>query len=129
MMQQTKTYQLSKIDVDDNFSPAPLNENVDKVEAKFAALDGADAALASRVTALEGHTVAIGSYTGTNNTLTIKLGYRPKVVWVSPTSTGGDCYIVTALGGYGTLNDNGFTLIGGTYANIANAKYMYIAIR
>lgn len=128
-MQQTQTYQLNKIDVDDNFSPVPLNENMDKVEAKFAALDGADAALDSRVTALEGHKVAVGSYTGSGSAqspTTVHLGFRPKAVLIQEAALSGDCYMTTGVGTSNvTLTDTGF--IGSAFFTSART-FSYIAI-
>ena len=43
-MQQTQTYKLNLIETSDTFSPAPLNENMEKVEAGISAEAAARAA-------------------------------------------------------------------------------------
>ncbi|MBD5118969.1 MAG: hypothetical protein HDT37_07660 [Clostridiales bacterium] len=111
-MQQTEMYQLNLIETSDTFSPAPLNENMEKVEAKFAALDGADAALGRRITTLEGLKVVAGSYTGIGGQSTVRstiqVGFRPRAVILQQATASGDCYIATAAGGGATMTDTGF---------------------
>lgn len=134
-MQQTQTYQFNKIDLDDNFSPAPLNENMDKVEAALAALAGADAALDSRVTTLEAHKVAAGTYIG-NGAATgqeINLGFYPRVVFAQYASTG--VVMATRAKTFGngaiTLTENGFRAVstsGNGNMNGSGGTYLYCAI-
>lgn len=80
---QTGKYQLNKIETDDPLSPAPLNENADKLEA---AITAEAAALEQRIVTLEAHRIYVGSYTGTstydNMTQTIHLGFTPIAVLV-----------------------------------------------
>ena len=80
-MQQTAKYQFNLVDSSDDFSPAPLNQNMEKVEEELDSLtsaltqglggleDSLDAGLASLTAALGsgGHTcrIAHGSYNGT----------------------------------------------------------------
>ena len=136
MMQQTETYQLNLIETSDTFSPAPLNENAQKLEAALTAARteaaagiaagdaaeaqarvnadaaeaqarvnadaaeaqtrasadaaeaqtraAADAALGQRVTALELHKFAAGTYVGNGqkngDAQFISLGFTPAVV-------------------------------------------------
>lgn len=86
-MQQTEKYKLNLIETSDTFSPNPLNENAQKLEA---ALDikanAADhAALEQRVQALELHHFAAGTYTGDGNASQfIALGFTPEVVMIHP---------------------------------------------
>ncbi|MDE6261449.1 MAG: hypothetical protein K2M42_11455 [Oscillospiraceae bacterium] len=127
-MQQTETYQLNLIETSDTFSPEPLNENMEKVEAKFAGLDQADAALNSRVTVLEGHKIAVGSYTGGGSqAYTVQVGFRPRAVIIQQATHIGDCFMATAAGGCVTLTDTGFALKGGEMLN-NGSRYNYIAI-
>lgn len=82
-MQKTETYKLNLIEMDDTFSPQPLNENAQKLEA---ALAGAESGLDQRLAAIEAHKLAIGSYTGsstssTTTTQTIRLGFTPAMVY------------------------------------------------
>ena len=89
-MQQTETYKLNLIETSDTFSPDPLNQNTQKIEevmsAETAQRAAETAALDNRVTALELHKVAVGTYTGnattTSKTQTISLGFAPRVVLV-----------------------------------------------
>ena len=53
-MRQTETYKLNLIETSDTFSPQPINENVQTIEAALSAV------------AAEGVKLAAGSYTGTN---------------------------------------------------------------
>lgn len=131
-MQQTETYQLNLIETSDNFSPVPLNENMDKVEAKFAALDGADEALDSRVTVLEAHRIAIGTYKGNGSTSqTIQLGFTPLAVLVMGENSNPEmatgvfpCRSTTM-----TIQEGGFTVTNNnTYMNASNRNYTYFAI-
>ena len=85
-MQQTTKYQLNLIETSDAFSPAPLNENAQKLENAIAAGDQAeaaaraagDAALDQRVTALELHRIVVGFADSSSNMKS--LGFTPKVV-------------------------------------------------
>ena len=93
-MQQTENLKLNLIETGDPISPAPLNENAQKLEAALAAetaaradadaaLAQADAALSGRVTALEAHKVVFGTYNGNGSkSQTISLGFTPKAVLV-----------------------------------------------
>ena len=64
-MQQTKTYKLNLIETSDTFSPDPLNENTEKLEAEVsaeaAARQSSDAALEARVTVLEARRFVAGT--------------------------------------------------------------------
>lgn len=115
---------------EDKFSPDPLNENVQRVEAELAALDAAEAAEAAaraaetaaldqRVTALEVHKIVFGTYTGTSAAQIIELGFTPIAVLcssvkeVAQTQT---CLIVT--GNYvvgGSDWDPPFTIVEGGF--------------
>lgn len=95
-MQQTETYKLNLIETSDTFSPAPLNENAQKIEAQLQAVQTAQsvevAALDQRLTVLEGHKAAAGTYKGNvpfndyDSWQSIQLGFTPRFVIVqSPT--------------------------------------------
>lgn len=77
-MQQTEKYQLNLIEKTDTFSPDPLNENMEKVEAAletkadFAAMD-------ARVQELEVHQFIVGKTTQGD---TENLGATPKALIV-----------------------------------------------
>ena len=96
-MQQTDKYQLSLIDRNDTFSPAPLNENAQKLEAAIAAeaaaeaaarqnadaaeaatRAAADAALDQRIQVFEARKFVIGHAELAGE---VYLGFRPRMLW------------------------------------------------
>lgn len=90
-MQQTEKYKLNLIETSDTFSPNPLNENAQKIEAQLsaeaAARESAVSGLSSRITVLEGHKIATGIYPGTAGTNDptiqfIPLPFTPRIVFV-----------------------------------------------
>lgn len=140
-MQQTETYKLSLIEIDDTFSPDPLNQNTLKVEgalsAEAAQRASGDAALGSRLTALEGHRIAVGVYTGTavgNDSVTcshVKLGFTPTIVIVQDsngyTNMGAKgcslCAVEIEEGGFKARNS-----AGTGHFNYDKRAYSYCAI-
>ena len=80
-MQQTQTYKLNLLETSDAFSPSPLNENMEKVETKLAALDGTAADHETRITALEVKKMVVGTYAGNGSygkgSQGIELGFSP----------------------------------------------------
>ena len=87
-MQQTSKYQFNLVEGSDDFSPAPLNQNMEKVEEALETI---------AVTAAE-KPYATGNYTGNGGTQTITLGFRPKFVIITAQSA--DVFGATALVGY-----------------------------
>ena len=89
-MQQTKTYKFNLIEPSDTFSPDPLNENAQKLEAALgtkadtAQTAAAAAALEQRVQVLELHKMAAGYYIGdggqSDKAQFIDLGFTPAIV-------------------------------------------------
>lgn len=84
-MQQTEKYKFNLIEPSDPFLPDGLNENTQKIED---ALTAHENTVEQRLTVLEGHKVALGSYTGTCRDTTeaeqtkeqfVYLGFRPRV--------------------------------------------------
>lgn len=137
MMQQTETYKLNLIDMDDIFSPQPINENMGKLETALSALGGADAALGERVTVLEAHKLAIGTYTGSatnsNQSQTVHLGFKPRFVFAEA-KNGGIMFFATPGASYRqnlVITDNGFTVTNdGTYnPNTGGTTYVYLAVK
>ena len=83
-MQQTNTYQLNLVESTDTFSPQPINENTEAIDALFKTQQLSIEACAK---------MAVGSYTGTGtsgaaapNTLTF--GFTPKVLLVLASTAG-----------------------------------------
>ena len=134
-MQQTETYQLNLIETSDTFSPAPLNENTQKLESQLravgAALDTKAAAddhadLDARVTALEAHKVVAGTYTGNGTTATIHLGFTPIFVIAEPFNNFPRMAIRGHEGGGLSIVEDGFQ-VSGTYLNYPGT-YKFFAI-
>ena len=110
-MQQTSKYQFNLVEGSDDFSPTPLNQNMEKVEALLADL-GAEAAEKGFV---------IGSYTGNGGTLSVNLGFKPRFLHITGTICNSYIYRSTyqhevATGGAQAvevvqLTDTGFTVV------------------
>lgn len=138
-MQQTKTYKLNLIESSDAFLPAPLNENMEKVEAALAkaetARSGAEKKLEQRIAALEIHKIAVGSYRPKAN-LSVNVGFEPKIVLIHggyPTYLSGA--LLPAGYGYpqqsGTITKTGFQLGAASTSNAVNHPdyvYGYVAL-
>ena len=128
-MQQTQTYKLNLIETSDTFSPAPLNENMEKVEAgisaEAAARQSGDAALAQRVTMLELHKIAVGTYKGTGSEVTVNLGFAPELLMVQPGINVPTFAIKPGTAHY-QLTENGFQ----TSSAVSNTSttYTYFAV-
>lgn len=141
-MQQTQKYKLNLIETSDTFSPAPLNENMEKLEtaletglsAESAARQSADSTLRSRVSTLEGHRIAVGAYDGQtseNNVYqTINLGFTPSVVFIQTIAFGSPTFMTSACTDRGlTIQSGGFKVCNDEYKlNYATRRYMYCAL-
>ena len=142
-MQQTTKYQFKLIEGSDDFSPQPLNDNVEKVEQ---ALTEFEAALEEVQEATQVLPYATGTYTGdgsaTNRTIT--LGFRPKFVIITGMSRGTnedsdslDRFGLIGLGkvssDVASLTNTGFTIQNNTYEypqlNQSGSTYSYIAFK
>lgn len=109
-MQHTKNHKFNLIETTDTFSPEPLNQNMETLEQALGELAGRNdagdaqtAALAKRITSLEGHHFSIGTFKGETGEYTVYLGFTPK------------CIIL----GDGT---NTIVVIEGTTTNIGSSK-------
>ena len=145
-MQQTETLKLNLIETGDPLSPAPLNENAEKLETALAALDGTAAAetaartaettaLDARVTALELKKVVVGTYIGNASASdpttkqSIELGFKPAAVLVV---MGSDATMAAweAPGKLLTLTETGFHVRNNTNytgLNLSTNPYHYVA--
>ena len=134
-MQQTETLKLNLIETGDPISPAPLNDNAEKLETALAALDGTAANLQGRVTVLEAKKMVVGSYIGNAETRysaiiqTIELGFAPIAVLVSGTEStmalrdfNGVCVELTQTG-FQVHNNSGL----GAHMNVEERPYRYLA--
>lgn len=145
-MQQTQTCKFDLIETSDTFSPEPLNENMEKVEAQLAAVraeakagDAAEAqaraALAQRVTVLEKPRFACGSYSGDGaKTRIIPLPFQPKAVLVFTNGVNGYLILSTSGDSYGVLTSSGFQVGYNTDLSASslnhpgsNYRYRYLA--
>ena len=78
-MQQTSKYQFNLVENTDDFSPAPLNQNMEKVEEELETLEES---LATVMETVDGHKLAVGSYQGNGGSQTINVGFNPTAVLV-----------------------------------------------
>lgn len=123
-MQQTDNYKLNLIETSDTFSPNPLNDNMEKVEA---AMDGLD----QRIAAIEIHQLKVGTYSAQDN-LIVNVGFRPKFVIIHATNNTSFSGLLapTEFSQPGFITDTGFQLrySGDNIAiNRTNYSYIYIA--
>ena len=132
-MQQTETYKLNLIETSDTFSPDPLNENTQKLEAALSALGGGSTALDSRITVLEGHKIAIGTYKGSGTvSQTIQVGFTPLVVFAMGENNNPEMATEIFPCRYDVLTiiDGGFVACNSaTFMNYSGKSYTYLAIR
>ena len=138
-MQQTENLKLNLIETGDPISPAPINENAQKIEAALTseatARQTADAALDSRVTALELHKIVLGSYSGSSAAQTIELGFTPKFVITQALSysLGPRLSLCSDLmpdrgNPHFRIIEGGFTVSGDQpYVNSSSNTYIYLA--
>lgn len=131
-MEQTETYGLNKPGPDDALSPAPLNENADKLEAALAALT-------ARVKTLERTHYSCGYYIGNGSSpRTISVGFTPSAVLLHRASIGTSA---SALAVYGSpakssgsirleIVSGGFKVNGTDFNSSSTGSYYhYIALR
>lgn len=133
-MQQTETYKLNLIETSDTFSPDPLNQNTQKIEevmsAETAQRAAGDEALSSRVTALELHKIAYGTYTGNNTNRTFQVGFTPQAVLIMCERNGlcglaytGQPSKTPAI----SIITGGFSVLSSASVNSTSLEYQYMA--
>ena len=133
-MQQTQKYALNLIERSDVFSPDPLNENMEKVEAALGTMadSAAHAALDLRVQALEARRIVYGTYTGSEAERTVLLGFTPSWLYIQNSVTTGSSATVTPDVPYKSTQlrvvSGGFCLSSGSDFNKANYRFHYLAI-
>ena len=85
-MQQTSKYQFNLIEGTDDFSPTPLNDNMERVEEQFEAVEEEfSEVMASLGSGGSTARIAYGSYTGTGtygagNPNTLTFDFRPMLI-------------------------------------------------
>lgn len=134
-MQQTENLKLNLIETGDPISPAPLNENAEKIEAALRTKTGAaeTAVLTQRVVELEKLHFACGEYTGDGvRNHFIPLGFTPSVVILYNGSNDSIMitYGTTRLSGVVVVEEGGFSLISsasGSY-NYSGHIYSFLAM-
>lgn len=118
-MQQTEKYKLNLIEKNDPFSPDPLNENAQKLEAALETARAGTAALEQRVSVLELHKYVAGYHGGSGF---VDLGFTPVAVFAI-----GDKGNGFAIAGYG-LNGLGIAEGGFEHASyFTNCRYVAFA--
>ena len=139
-MQQTSKYQFNLVEGSDDFSPTPLNQNMEKVEEQFDVV-------AEALAALEGAYVT-GTYTGNGKTMAqggqlIETGFPPKFVIITrgwlyssglPSSfIAAGQNMVEGTEDFIAFENNGFTVAaqdsGHIQLNTAGTTYSYVAFR
>ena len=135
-MQHTQTYSLNLIETSDTFSPAPINENTQKLEDIITAGTSAEAqaradavtALDARVTALEAHKVAAGTFVGTGDSAiqTINLGFTPIAVIAQPMAN--YPYLSVQARAVGVTSVDGGFQVTGNYLNSKGSTCSFFAI-
>lgn len=131
-MQQTKKYKLNLIEPSDPFLPDGLNANTQRIEdVLIDRMEGSLDAMDARVTLLEAHKMAFGSYNGTwtptypyeNLTQFISIGFIPRFVMVwYPTGATSNvliAYLPEMGSSYGGIQsaEDGFYVGGGANTN------------
>ncbi len=130
-MQQTEHYSLNLIETSDTFTPQPLNENTQAIDAKLADLDTRATGLASRVSALEQVRMVNGTYRGNWKDRVVSVGFTPRVVWIGGTMMTSDTRIIVDEHVCAYITNGGFFLgsYGGNSLNNSSRTYQYVAIR
>ena len=131
-MQQTETLKLNLIETGDPISPAPINENADKIEAAIQAEAAARAALEQRVQVFEAKKFVYGTCSATSEGCTVELGFTPIAVLIHHLKgTDGSTALAVAgqpdAGGM-SITENGFTFTVGAGYNIRAGYYTYVAL-
>ena len=124
-MQQTSKYQFNLVEGSDDFSPTPLNQNMEKVEEALsvlnAAVETAQTTADTAQAAAETLHYVIGSYIGNGGTQDINLGFQPQFLFITAQMTGaskdasylaitgGNEYLTTVI-----LKSFGFTVVHGS---------------
>lgn len=124
-MQQTEKYKLNLIERNDPFSPDALNQNTQKVEDAMAAHE---AGIEQRLTVLEAHRIAYGTYTGNGqNNRFIFLPFTPKLVVLIGSNVAATHDNGNAVTSSVKLGENGFTVVSTNYYNHEGWPCTYIA--
>ena len=132
-MQQTSKYQFNLVEGSDDFSPTPLNQNMEKVEE----------ALETIKETAEEKPYSCGVYIGNGGTQTVTLGFRPSFVVVNGAAGYNETmeYSIRHVGifadGYTydsvTVTDTGFTVQRMRYhypeLNESGKNYAYLAFQ
>ena len=145
-MQQTSKYQFNLVEGSDDFSPTPLNQNMEKVEE---ALEGMETAVntaqetaEAAQDAAEALPYVTGRYTGAGATAqSIALGFKPSYLIISGQAGGSDdasksigIFNGSNMSNKVTFTNTGFTVSAQTndsypQLNRQYAYYGYIAFR
>ena len=86
-MQQTSKYQFNLVDATDDFSPDPLNQNMEKVEEALEGLTENLGSIGHNLRVETGSYVGTGTY-GQNNPMQLTFELYPVVVMIASTTNG-----------------------------------------
>ena len=141
-MQQTSKYQFNLVEGSDDFSPTPLNQNMEKVEEALGDMEDAVDGVMEAAYTPENKPFVVGSYTGNLANTKFTLGFRPSLVMIGRPCSGNDqdnalstCNVFQGDGiaNVLTFDNDGFTVIGNVYTyphiNWRGYQYIYIAFR
>ena len=151
-MQQTSKYQFNLVENTDDFSPTPLNQNMEKVEEELEGIEeslteGLAEVMANLGSGGQNARVAYGSYTGTGDAKTLTFPFKPLLVavgggaafstsdvfmiWGAPRSSQNDhagAFANLTWGGSGGSWTVTFSYSSGQAHNTAGQTYYYVAI-
>ena len=139
-MQQTSKYQFNLVEGSDDFSPTPLNQNMEKVEEVLDDMEDAIDGVMEAAYTPDNKPYVTGQYTCQSSLLNISLGFKPTMVIVAGDTASTDGtpgqYSGVLFSGYSNANasitNDGFSVgDAGTYPNLAQRyrRYYYIAFR
>ncbi|MGN1004610.1 MAG: hypothetical protein ACI4O5_07195 [Oscillospiraceae bacterium] len=150
-MNHTENYQLNQWDAADPIRREDFNADNAALDAALNAIKNAaeedvrslNETVAALADTVEGHKIAVGSYTGNNGTQTISVGFKPKIVFIhnaycsandsyrSGLAITGASFLANAsLLGLIEITDNGFRVVHDSNCsmNYSIYKYYYFAI-
>ena len=129
-MQQTSKYQFNLVEGSDDFSPAPLNQNMEKVEEE---LEGIAESLATVMESVDGHKIAVGSYRGSGGMKNVNIGFKPVMVIIVNQFLQATSNYLCGMAVTGeavknnvlTITETGFKVVHGANASMNNTLYDY----
>lgn len=135
-MQETKTYRLNLIEGSDDFSPAPLNQNMERVEAALDALPKfhiiswtGDGGSTRRISFPFQPRMVILSQAYFSGAGTLAVIYGQEKGYRMNSNGGGDVLNMTWSGKELSMSKNYYNASDDVHFNAANAKYFAMAFQ